>query len=183
MRCLQPSNFLVVNDNPLSRLLAEPAPAAAGPADAAPAPSLAALRVSSQNSAAEYDSVTGAYMAVAGAAPAGAAAQRSAHGDAQPLAGGDAERYWGGWLKGIDFGCSNEAPPGLLLCKMTVRLLSAFVKSHRFWCSGAPPSCEIQSTSPIVSTKFAATNAADPQPRSTTMGHCGGPNNSAGMSA
>lgn len=33
----------------------------------------------------------------------------------------EAEPYECGWLKGVDFGCSNDAPPGVLLCKMTVR--------------------------------------------------------------
>ncbi len=139
-----------MNDNPLSRLLAKTA-AAARPADAAPAPSLTALRASSQSSAAEYNPVTGAYMAAANAAPASSAAQQSAHGASQPLEEGKEERYWGGWLKGIDFGCSNEAPPGLLLCKMTVRLLSALQYRPVFpYVVEAPPvNVQLNLTSPV----------------------------------
>lgn len=86
---IKPSNFLLMSDNPLSTAAQLSAPGAA----AAPA--------------AVYDSLTGAHMAQsAAAAPTPAPAESS-------------EPYEGGWLKGVDFGCSNEAPPGALLCKMT----------------------------------------------------------------
>ncbi len=112
----QPSNFLMLSDNPLTRLLAATAAADATAASAAPAPSLAALRLPAVGPAASYDPLTGAYMSAAN--PGGSAAtERSAAG--WPAGGGEGQ-YTGGWLKGIDFGCSNEVAPGTLLCKMTV---------------------------------------------------------------
>lgn len=88
---MQPSNFLLKKDNPLTA---------------------AAQRARAAAPASVFDSLTGAYMAQS----AGPAAQA-------PAAEAEAP-YEGGWLKGIDFGCSNEAPPGALLCKMTVRGLT-----------------------------------------------------------
>ena len=85
---MQPSNFLLKKDNPLTA---------------------AAQRASAAAPASVFDSLTGAYMA------------QSAVPAAQALPAEAEAPYEGGWLKGIDFGCSNEAPPGALLCKMTVR--------------------------------------------------------------
>ena len=115
----QPSNFLMLSENPLTRLLAASA-AADTTGSAAPAPSLAALRGSTAGPAASYDRLTGAFMSAAKADGSAetSATERSAAD--WPVGGGEGQ-YTGGWLKGIDFGCSNEVAPGTLLCKMTVR--------------------------------------------------------------
>ena len=93
---LQPSNFLLMRDNPLT---------------AVPSTPEALECVADFRSGA----ATGAYMSASSQdEPAESMANNSAAAES------DAS-YMGGWLKGVDFGCSNEAPPGLLLCKMTVR--------------------------------------------------------------
>ncbi len=126
----QPSNFLLMGDNPLMRLLAASAAADAAAANAAPAPpSLAAMRGSAGGPAASYDPLTGAYMSAATADGSAEATEQSA---ADWPAGGGEGQYTGGWLKGIDFGCSNEVAPGTLLCKMTVRRRSCCHDVHWF---------------------------------------------------
>lgn len=90
---MQPSNFLLMKNNPLST--------AAQLRASAPAAGAAAV----------YNSLTGAHMAQSDAAAC----------EPAPAPAEEVAPYEGGWLKGVDFGCSNEAPPGALLCKMTVR--------------------------------------------------------------
>ena len=98
---MQPSNFLLMKNNPLST--------AAQLRASAPAAGAAAV----------YDSLTGAHMAQSDAAAR------------EPAPAEEEAPYEGGWLKGVDFGCSNEAPPGALLCKMTVRESPRLAARHR----------------------------------------------------
>ena len=126
---LQPSNFLMLRDNPLTRLLAASAAVQAANS-AGSAPSLAALRGSTGGAAASYDPLTGAYMAATKTGDLAEPAVRLVADIGSWPAGGGEGEYTGGWLKGIDFGCSNEVPPGMLLCKMTVRLRCLCLCTH-----------------------------------------------------
>ena len=141
----------MLRENPLTRLLAATAAAADAATSAAPGPSLAALRGSAAGLAASYDPLTGAYMSAVQADSSAEPAHRLVADGASWPAGGGEGQYSGGWLKGIDFGCSNEVPPGMLLCKMTVRPRCSFL-SHpvRFACSfcwwkGATTACTMVS--------------------------------------
>ena len=113
---VQPSNFLLTRENPLA-LAQQPATATAA------LPLSGALRdggcANPAAAAAQYDPLTGAYMADSSFSDDKCCAAAVCEG----LDTEEEEPYTGGWLKGVDFGCSNEAPPGLLLCKMTVRMI------------------------------------------------------------